>query len=329
MSTKDKAIRARQMDELIRSRVTKLRTSKVYVYFLLQQFKRSKLYRLLDLEEAPVSGCRLEICAGHRSDGADGDGAEICAERRSGGADGDEAEICAGRRSDGADEGEAEICAGRRSGEADGGEAEICAERRFCTWQNYLDSLGECGISFGYFAELERLERRFGVAFVRLCAAGVPVETRRSLLRGPERVAEKVREVMAMRMADAGKIASLRYVAEMWQSEYDHTYPTSQTPPQRVSGYHRHVRRWEQKLERVVEQIEQVPGDFRRGAVYWKVVLAWREIFERHLECGVRLARQSLSPELSLGHCDFLRAVRAAWSAERYGPRLPGREEAA
>jgi len=36
----------------------------------------------------------------------------------------------------------------------------ICAERRFSTWEDYLASLGECGISFGYFAELERLARR-------------------------------------------------------------------------------------------------------------------------------------------------------------------------
>ena len=155
------------------------------------------------------------------------------------------------------------------------------------------------------------------------------METRRVLLRAPERVAEKVREVMVEPTTDAGKVASLRYVADMWRSEHEHTYPTSQTPHQRVSGYHRHARRWEQKLLRLVEQIEQVPNDFRRGAVYWKVVVAWREVFEQHLECGVRLARRSLSPELSLGHCDFLRAVRGAWESERYGPRLPGRGEAA
>jgi hypothetical protein len=252
----DRLVLAHQEHERIAARIEALRKSKVEVYFLLREFKRRRLYRLLDLPAAP----RHELRIG--------------------------------------------------------------AGRRFSTWEDYLAALGDSGISFGYFAELERLEKRFGAGFVRLCGAGVPVYARRILLRAPERVVERVREIVGTNDSAAGKVRAVCWEADRWQSEHDHAYPTWQSPPQRASRYRRQALHWEGRLEALVEQIARVPVDFRRGPAYAAAAAAWREVFERHVAAGIRLARQCLTIELGLSHWRFLQAVEAAWERSRYGPRL-------
>jgi hypothetical protein len=244
---------AARMHDGIRQQLAELRASKVQVYLLLQGFKRSKLYRLLDVPVAPR----------HRS--------------------------------------------------------KICAERRFPTWEDYLASLGREGISFGYFAELERLEARFGRAFVLLCIRGVPVQTRRTLLAAPERVVGRVREIIASGQPDDEKICSIQRVADVWQSEHDHAYPPASTPGGRASRYHRHARAWELKLAVLVDQAARVPVDFRRGPAYATLARAWIDVLERHLEIGERLAREALSPELGPPQMDVICEMQAAWNAGRIG----------
>ena len=89
---KEKVALARRLHRGIVGGIRRVWTTKVEVYLLLSEFKRLKLYRLLE------------------------------------------------------------------SGPGD----ESCAGRRFCTWEGYLRGLGRSGISFGYYAELDRLERRYG-----------------------------------------------------------------------------------------------------------------------------------------------------------------------
>lgn len=242
---------AARMHEGIRQQLAELRASKVQVYLLLQGFKRSKLYRLLD----------VPLAARHRSN--------------------------------------------------------ICAERRFPTWEDYLASLGREGISFGYFAELERLEARFGRGFVQLCIAGIPVQTRRTLLGAPERVVERVREVIAGREPDDEKVRAIQRAADIWQSEHDHAYPAAATPAGRASRYHRHARAWERKLAVLVEQAAQVPVDFRRGRAYATLARAWVDVLERHLDIGERLAREAFSPELGPPQRDGIRKMQLEWGRSR------------
>jgi len=244
---------AARMHDGIRQQLAQLRASKVQVYLLLQGFKRSKLYRLLD----------VPVAARHRTN--------------------------------------------------------ICTERRFPTWEDYLASLGHDGISFGYFAELERLEVRFGRGFVLLCIAGVPVQTRRTLLGASGRVVERVREIIAWQGSDDEKVRAIQSAADVWQSEHDHAYPAAPTPAGRASRYHRHARAWEQKLAALVEQAVRVPVDFRRGLAYAKLARAWIDVLERHLEIGERLAREAFSPELGPPQMDIIRDMRAAWARCRVG----------
>ena len=212
--------------------------------------------------------------------------------------------------------------------------AEICAERRFPTWQDYLASLGDCGISFGYFAELERLEERFGTEFVRLCGIGIPVEVRRYLLktRWPERIDDTVKGVLAEGASDEAKIGTITSRVAIWRSEEEAIDTGWQTPHTRVSRYRRHARRWQEKLAVIVDQITRVPSDFRQGPAFYKIVWAWREVFASHVATGERLARLWLSPELSLGHMAFLRQVREDWEQNRFpswARSEPGAEPAA
>ena len=210
-----------------------------------------------------------------------------------------------------------------------------CAPRRFSTWQDYLAALGGAGISFGYFAELERLERRYGREIVRLCAGsrcahgrssrGLHVTTRRQLLKAWKRTFDEVRDVLRSDLDDAEKIVRIEQAAELWQSEHDQIYPTTPTPHRRISVYRRCVARWEEKLAQAADDAARVPPDFRRGPVFTLLPLAWREVFERHLEIGERLAGAALSPELSARHAGLIREFRAAWS----GRTETGRTEAA
>ena len=238
---------AARMHDGIRRQLAELRASKVQVYLLLQGFKRSKLYRLLD----------VPVAVRHRS--------------------------------------------------------KICAERRFPTWEDYLASLGRERISFGYFAELERLQARFGRAFVMLCIRGIAVQTRRTLLTAPERVVERVREIIAAQTSDDEKVRSIQRAADIWQSEHNHAYPAAQTPGRRVSRYRRHARAWERKLAVLVDQAARVPVDFRRGPAYATLARAWIDVLEEHLEIGERLAREALSPELGPPQMDVIGEIRAAW----------------
>ena len=198
----------------------------------------------------------------------------------------------------------------------------ICAERRFPTWEDYLAGLGACGISFGYFAELERLERRFGTEFVRLCGVGIRVEARRALLGAPQRVVDEVQGILASGGSDEQKIASLESAAAISASEQDRLATGWQSPHQRVSRYRRHVARWQKKLSVLVDQIAQVPRELRAGPAYYQVVWAWREVFEQHVEIGERLARRCLSPHLGLNHVAFLGQVREGWARSPFDPRL-------
>jgi len=280
MNANERLALAHRMHEVILTQLRRLRASKIEVYCLLREFKRSKLYRLVDVPVAPRHARTLQ-----------------------------RAGLGAARRTRGATLRQAE--------------AAVCAERRFPTWEDYLASLGRHGISFGYFAELERLEARFGDEFVRLCVVGVPVETRRGLLRAPERTAESVLEVLASRQSDDEKVRSIQSAADAWQSEHDHAYPTQQTPHGRVSRYRRHAAAWERKLARLVDQAARVPCDFRRGPGYAKLARAWIDVFESHLVIGERLAREAFSPELGPPQMDVIREMRAVWERARVG-RPPG-----
>ena len=237
------------------ARLDELRRNKIDVYLALRTFKRSRLYRHIDVE--------------------------MCAERR------------------------------RR----------VCTPRTFPTWRDYLSSLGRCGISFGYFAELERLENRFGEGFVQLCAHGIPVEVRRTLLRAPERVAEKVREVLRDTATDtAALIERIHQIADAWESEDTMSPPSWQTPAQRVSRYRRHVRQWQAKLSRLVDEMERVPRAFRHDAAFGNAARAWTETFEAHIEIGERLARLCLTPTLGLPQCEMLKAIRERWTSRNACP---------
>lgn len=193
-----------------------------------------------------------------------------------------------------------------------------CAPRRFSTWQDYLADLGGAGISFGYFAELERLERRYGREIVRLCAGsrsgrGLHVVTRRQLLKAWKRTFDEVKDVLRSDLDDAEKIKRIEQAAELWQSEHNQIYPTTPTPHRRISVYRRCVARWEEKLAQAADDAARVPPDFRRGPVFTLLPLAWREVFERHLEIGERLAEAGLSPQLSARHARLIREFRAVW----------------
>ena len=260
MDTQNVKAVARRVHGRICRKLAELGRSKVEAYFLLRSFKRSRLYRLLE----------VPMCERHA----------------------------------------------RR----------VCAPRRFPTWEDYLSSLGGWGISFGYFAELERLESRFGAAFVRLCAAGLPVDVRRFLLRARrrERVEAGVCDVLARPGRDSEKIEVIRNLAAVWESE-EESEPTGWgSPRERASRYRRHARQWETKLGELAEQLCRVPLEVRAGQVYGELARAWREVFEQHLDIGERLARACVAEELGLAHWNFLHHVRQAWGGSRRGPQFPG-----
>ena len=197
--------------------------------------------------------------------------------------------------------------------------AKICAGRRFTTWEDYLESLGDAGICFSYFAELDRLCGRFGEEFVRLCAGGVPVRTRRLLLKAPERVAREIRSVASSNIADVEKLETIDCLAGLWRSEFDARDHDTLSGRCRVGRYRRYVADWETKLSQVVDAVERRPSLHRGGTFARELVAAWREVFEAHLALGERLARMVLEPNLTAQHGDFLSLVRDAW-----GPRTLG-----
>jgi len=248
MNDRESARLACEMHRRIVGRIRAVWANKVEVYRLLAEFKRRRLYRLLDL---PIA---------------------------------------------------------RRHA------ANICAGRRFSTWEDYLSGLGGGGISFGYFAELERLERRYGPEMIRLCAAGLHVVTRRQLLRCWERTAEEVREVLASGLPDDERIRRIDNAAAMWQSEHDHAYPTTPTPHRRVSDYRRHVGRWEERLSQAVDEAARVPCNFRRGRVFRLLPVAWIEVFEEHLAIGERLGDAALSRAMTATEAKLLREMRGMWA---------------
>jgi len=285
--------------EIIEERLRAIRQSKIEVYVLLREFKRAKLYRWLDVPIAPQRLRRICAESRRRTHHEEREGHEATKHTTSA--------ACPEQRRRACPE------PSRR-------------ERRSPTWEDYLASLGRWGISFGYFAELERLERRFGTAFVRLCAAGIPVEVRRFLLRARhrERIDSHVRRVVGSDDADAAKVEELLNMTAVWQSEAEAELPRRQTPTRRASRYHRHVRHWERKLGELADQLRRVPQEVRTGPAYRRVATAWREVFAAHLEIGERLARACFTLDLGIAHWSFLHEVRVAWSQSPYGPKLPG-----
>jgi len=196
---------------------------------------------------------------------------------------------------------------------------QICAGRRFPTWEDYLTDLGKCGISFSYFAELERLERRFGEAFVRLCAVGVPVRLRRILLRAGGRAVEEVNDILRSRDTDAEKIEQIYRVAEAWESDWEMSYPRWDTPRARALRYYRRTKRLQEMFSKLVDETAKLPDEYRRGRTYAWMVHAWKEFFAAHLDVGQRLARLELSPLLSGTHADLLGRMCEMWDRHHQG----------
>jgi len=242
---------AKATHDRITAKLRGIMVSKIEVYLLLSAFKKSRLYRYLDL---PMS---------------------------------------------------------RRHAE------KICAERRFTTWEDYLARLGRAGISFGYFAELERLEREFGTPLVKLCILGIPVETRRFMLRARRRaeIQRDVQEILDSGMDDAARVEKLINWMAVRQSQEEHCYdwPRRHTPGQRVARYHRHAAAWERKLSVLVDQMSQVPHELRTDRAYSMIVHAWREVFELHVDTGRRLAGHRTLPVFGDAHAEFLERVQEAW----------------
>jgi hypothetical protein len=201
----------------------------------------------------------------------------------------------------------------------------ICAGRRFTTWEDYLASLGEAGICFAYFAELDRLHKRFGEAFVRLCAGGIPVRTRRVLLKAPSRIADEVRAVAEADLSDADKRAEIAELAAVWRAELAAREVLPVAGRSRARRYRCYLLRWERRFSDLVGAVESASGTQRGTTFAAALVTAWREVFAMHLATGERLARLRLHRDLGQAHAGFLAAIRAAWSGGRYTDawRLP------
>jgi len=196
---------------------------------------------------------------------------------------------------------------------APGHAAKISAERRFATWEDYLNALGEKGISIGYFNELERLDVKYGPEVVRLCAAGLPVRARRILLRAAGRTIREVKEILASGRPDADRIEQVYRAAEAWQSADEMSHPVWHSPHARARKYFRQTRKLQQMLSDLVDETAQLPEPYRRGPAYASMAMAWKESFEQHLEIGERMARLALSPALNQRHAEQLRDIRQAW----------------
>jgi len=212
--------------------------------------------------------------------------------------------------------------------------SKISAGRRFTTWEDYLAALGEGGICPSYFAELDRLYRRYGEPFVRLCAEGVPVRTRRQLVDAPERIAREVRAAASSGLAASDRIETVVALAGLWASERAARDRRPASDRARVAAYHRHVVGWERKLRQMVATLETMSGDYRGCSLADDLVQAWRSVFELHLEVGERLAKLRLSTNLSEPHAAFIGRVFDVWQAGGPGlvdeaplPELPARRD--
>jgi hypothetical protein len=193
----------------------------------------------------------------------------------------------------------------------------ICAERRFTTWEDYLSNLASAGISFGYFAELERLSSRLGDAFVRLCADGIPVRTRRLFLRAPLRIAREIRSVAESGASDDEKRATIEEFAGYWREELDARKCNREDDLKTVGRYRRHMRDWERKLEDVAQSFASATTWTRGTRLAEALVSAWRDVFDAHLLTGQRLAELSMSARLARAHREFLWTVSQAWGTNR------------
>jgi len=202
---------------------------------------------------------------------------------------------------------------------APGHASKISSERRFASWEDYLNALGEQGISIAYFNELERLDDKYGPELIRLCAAGLPVRARRILVQASGRTVREVKEILASGRSDPDRIELVYRAAEAWQSDYEMGWPLWHSPQARASRYLRQTRKLQQMFSDLVDETAKLPEPYRRGRAYALMVGAWKESLERHLDIGGRLAALRLTAELASGHAERLRRMRATWARGRLG----------
>ena len=335
MSTQqDEAAEAVRIHEELLSKLAGMRATKVDVYFLLRRVHDGHLFRHIDLPMAPAHRRRLlaksvpEREEERTQIDADGEDQKSASDLRS--------ELCVDLRPN------SSICAGdsaeprprfvlpepapipgapkiltpddrARMNRA------ICAERRrkFTTWEDYLDHLGDTGISFAYFAELQRLERRFGEGFVRICARGIPVRTRRLLLKAPNGVRSQIYAIALSNTSDDDKLESIDAVAQIWRIQYEAKRRGSSESKARVCDYRRHAVGWAYKFRAILDDLDLGGMSFtQRGTPFGQeLVAAWREVFEVHLEIGARLAHMRMTRDLGPTHKAFLNTVRSAWGS--------------
>ena len=193
---------------------------------------------------------------------------------------------------------------------------EICAGRRFVTWEDYLEGLGDAGISFGYFAELERLEEKFGEGMVFLCAAGLPVVERRMLLRMENMFDhERVRAIVDADAPAKVRIEEVKRYVGRWMEE------GMGKGVRFKSGWAMAGVAWRGMKHHQLVMASIVVGGEHVDEVGWRAVKGcdevakgWEDCFERHLEIGERLGRLGVVPGLGMAQAEWLRRAREAWN---------------
>jgi hypothetical protein len=335
MSTQqDEVAEAARIHEELLSKLAGMRATKVDVYFLLRRVHDGHLFRHIDLPMAPAHRRRLlaksvpgtnPICTtnpeGTKRDTKEESVPSVVFAPQT------LTDEAAGGNS-------APPLLRPGSSHGSGWSRAICAEnrRKFTTWEDYLDCLGDSGISFAYFAELQRLERRFGVGFVRICARGIPVRTRRLLLKAPNGVRSQIYAIAISNTSDDDKLESIDALAQIWRIQYEAKRSGSSESKARVCDYRRHATGWAYKFRAILDDLGGY--DFmQRGTPFGQeLVAAWREVFEVHLEIGSQLAEMRLTRDLGPTHRQFINTIQSAWGASSWSdadtlPALPPPED--